>query len=90
MTYSIYAHIDSNDNIFYIGFGKGNRPYNLTSRSDAHKKHVRKHGIKSVKILLTNLTDKKTARALETAITELYKRSGEPLTNKQIGCGFEG
>lgn len=87
MTYSIYAHIDSNNNVFYIGMGKGNRPYNLTSRSDEHKKHVKKHGIKSVKIILGNLTDKKTARGLETAITELYKSAGEPLVNKQIGCG---
>jgi hypothetical protein len=52
----VYAHIDDNGKVFYIGKGKGRRAWRYDSRGPYWEKYTKKHGL-TVKILFNGLSE---------------------------------
>lgn len=76
---TIYAHYRNDTNsIFYIGIGKGNRPFELKNRNKYWQNIVNKHGYR-VEIIASEL-DKDDAVFFESLLISIYGR-------KDIGTG---
>ena len=85
----VYAHIDNNDKVFWVGSGGPIRPYEVKEvrRNAKWKAHFDEHGLKEV-VILTSLIDDADALAYETALSKALRIAGEPLTNIKDGQTF--
>lgn len=90
-TYYVYAHYrNDNNDIFYIGKGKGQRCYDSLRRSDIWNKIVKKSGGFIYKILYDNLTEEESL-IIENKLILYYGRkkfNEGPLCNLTVG--FDG
>jgi hypothetical protein len=81
--YYIYAHINSQHGVFYVGKGCAKRLYATSNRSDFWKRIVRKHGY-ALTILECGLSEK-TAYEKEILYIAKYKSIGQCAANFTIG-----
>ncbi len=86
----VYVYTDPRNNeVFYVGKGKGNRVFlHLSDTSESRKRHriaeIRKDGFDPrIEILVHGLKDEFTALKIESAIIDLL--GIDNLTNKQSG-----
>ena len=91
--YCVYGHFNVSDSkLFYIGKGKGNRPWVKASsmRSKKWVNHVKKHGGHTVKIIQANLSESE-AFEIECKEIALAIKNGIALVNQTTGGeGFSG
>ena len=66
----LYIHKDIKGQVFYVGVGSDQRPYDQTQRNDKWHEYA-KHGY-IVEILQINISSKKEAHALEDTLIEFY------------------
>jgi hypothetical protein len=86
MNFYVYAHYHSEDQIFYIGKGRGNRAWRDNSRTDFWKNIVNKYGYQV--IIIANNLDESTAFELEKYLIKEYGRRDlgkGPLVNQTDG-----
>jgi len=88
--YYVYLYIDPrNDQIFYVGKGRGNRAFSHLRDQGKSEKNLRIHEIQSdgfqpkIEILVHGLEDESTARKIEASIIDLLGIVN--LTNIQSG-----
>ena len=86
----VYLYIDPrNDEIFYVGKGRGNRAFSHLREKTASEKNLRIRDIQSdgfqprIEILVHGLADESTARKIEASVIDLL--GIDKLTNIQSG-----
>jgi hypothetical protein len=83
-SYMTYAHYRNDTNqIFYIGKGSGNRPFNTFNRSKYWKSVAEKHGY-SIKIL-AQWNNENDAFVHEEFLISYFRNAGHPLVNSSSG-----
>ena len=78
--YYVYAHINpTNDEVFFIGKGKGRRVYSRKNRNNHWKNYVKKYGGFLVLFINVNLTEEESF--------ELEKQWISNIGRKDLGKG---
>jgi hypothetical protein len=92
--YYVYCHKNSVTNeIFYVGKGKDNRAYTMSSRSSHWKNYIKKHGIPIVEILHNNLSEDESLILEKKIIRSLGRKDlnlGKLLNATDGGEGISG
>ena len=83
-TFYTYAHVDNNDQIFYIGSGDKYRPHNFSVRSEEWFNYRKEHGLSEV-IIFGEFETKDDALEDEKQFTLKMIELDQPLVNKKIG-----
>lgn len=78
-----YAHVDNNDQVFYIGSGKKRRPKMFHNRSEEWYNYRREHGLSEI-IIFGEFDTKDEAIEEEKQFTLKMIELGQPLVNKRI------
>lgn len=79
--YYVYAHLNEDNEVIYIGKGSGDRAWKLFNRNKNWRKAL-PHGPEEIKLLAWDIEDEKEAYALESSYIKKYKELGHPLVNK--------